>query len=215
MTKRKKIFISIGAVFLLFLSWTIWWNAHVTNSVETIVFDQVGDLEKRHVALLLGTSKYAKKGKINLYYQYRLDATAKLYKAGKIDYVLVSGDNSTIHYNEPTTMLKDLIAMGVPENCIIQDFAGFRTLDSMVRSKEVFGQQKVTVISQRFHVERALFLAKNKGIEAIGFCAQDVSKSYGFKTRVREYLARIKMFADLYILNKEPKFLGDPIEIPY
>ena len=215
MTKRKKIFISIGAVFLLFLSWTIWWNAHVTKSVETIVFDQVGDLEKRHVALLLGTSKYAKKGKINLYYQYRLDATAKLYKAGKIDYVLVSGDNSTIHYNEPTTMLKDLIAMGVPENCIIQDFAGFRTLDSMVRSKEVFGQQKVTVISQRFHVERALFLAKNKGIEAIGFCAQDVSKSYGFKTRVREYLARIKMFADLYILNKEPKFLGDPIEIPY
>ena len=214
MTKRKKIFISIGVAFLLFLSWTVWWNYHVSKSVEPLIYTDVAKLESRHVAVLLGTSKYAHKGRINLYYKYRLNATAKLYKTSKIDYVLVSGDNSTIHYNEPTTMLNDLVDMGIPENRIVQDFAGFRTLDSMVRSKEVFGQQKVIVISQRFHVERALFLAKNKGIDAIGFCAKDVSKSYGFKTRIREYFARIKMFADLYILKKEPKFLGEPIQIP-
>lgn len=190
------------------------WNWWVGYSVSDRVFDQETNLPDRHVGLLLGTSKYASTGRINLFYKYRLDATETLYRRGQIEFILVSGDNSTIHYNEPVTMKNDLIALGIPDSNIIEDFAGFRTLDSMIRSKAVFGQDQIVVISQRFHIERALFLAKARGIDAIGFCAEDVPASYGFKTSVREYFARIKMFIDLYILNKQPKFLGEPVQIP-
>ena len=186
----------------------------MSKSVQSQIATEAKDVKPVKVALLLGTSKYAKGGRINMYYKYRLQAVAQLYAAGKIEYVLVSGDNSTIHYNEPTTMLNDLIAMGIPKERIVQDFAGFRTLDSVVRAKEVFGQSKIIVVSQRFHVERAIFIAKRRGIEATGFCAKDVSASYGFKTQVREFFARGKMFIDLYLINKEPKFLGDPVQIP-
>lgn len=214
MNKAKRIFKIVlwtGSVLLLL---SIFWNVYVSQSVKSAIYTDWKEVEDRHVGLLLGTSKYLVSGQDNMYYKNRITAAAKLYKTGMIDYVLVSGDNATIYYNEPAVMLNDLIEEGVPKECIVQDFAGFRTLDSTVRSKKVFGQEKITVISQRFHVERALFLAKRFDINAIGFCADDVSMYYGIKTRVREHFARIKMFVDLYILNTQPKFLGDPIQIP-
>ncbi len=178
------------------------------------IYTEYETIPKRHVGLLLGTSKYARGGTVNLFYRYRMDAASKLFETNKIDFILVSGDNSTMQYNEPVTMKKDLVALGIPDSNVVEDFAGFRTLDSMVRSKKVFGQDRIMVISQRFHVERALFLGKARGIEAIGFCAQDVPMTYGMKTGIREHFARIKLFVDLYILNKQPKFLGEPIQIP-
>lgn len=206
-----KIFIYIGAVFLVL---SLVWNRYVSHSVKHLVYTDLSAVEDRHTGLLLGTSKYIATGIPNLYYKYRLETAAKLYQSGMIDYVLVSGDNATIYYNEPAVMLKDLVSAGVPKECIVQDFAGFRTLDSVVRSQKVFGEEKVTVISQRFHVERALFLARHYNIAAIGFCADDVDTFYGLKTMVREHFARVKLFIDLYILDTQPKFLGDPIEIP-
>lgn len=190
------------------------WNAYVSRSVKNLVHADISSIEDRHTGLLLGTSKYIATGKPNLYYEYRIASAAALYRTGMIDYVLVSGDNGTVYYNEPAVMLKDLVAAGVPKECIVQDFAGFRTLDSVVRSQKVFGEEKVTIISQRFHVERALFLAKHYNIAAIGFCADDVDAYYGAKTMVREHFARVKLFIDLYVLDTQPKFLGEPIEIP-
>lgn len=213
MTKFKKLILVATLVSVFMAAWSVWWYNHVSMVARSKI-ERFAEVKPQKVALLLGTSKYAKGGRINLYYQYRIEAVAKLYAAGKIDYVLVSGDNSTVYYNEPTTMLNDLIAKGIPADRIVQDFAGFRTLDSVVRAKKVFGQTQFIIVSQLFHVERALFIARKKGIQAKGFCAQDVTASYGFKTKVREYFARVKMFIDLYLINKEPKFLGDPVQIP-
>jgi SanA protein len=151
-------------------------------------------------------------GNINLYYKYRLEAAINLYNAKKITFVVISGDNGTKSYDEPTDFKEDLIKAGIPENKIYLDYAGFRTLDSVVRIKEIFGQTAVTIISQEFHNERAIYLAEHFNIKAIGFNAKDVSGRYGIKVQIREYLARVKVFVDI-IFDIEPKFLGDKITI--
>ncbi len=176
----------------------------VFNSTKEIPFNKVG--------LFLGTGKILSNGRINLYYKYRIEAAVELFKAGKIDFIIVSGDNSKKDYDEPSTIKEDLIKNGVPAKRIFLDYAGFRTLDSVVRCKEIFGQSSITIISQQFHNERAIYIAKRKDIDAVGFNAQDVNVRYGFKTRLREKFARVKMVLDL-IFGKKPKFLGEKIEI--
>ena len=109
-------------------------------------------------------------------------------------------------------MKNELINRGIPADKIYEDFAGFRTLDSVVRAKEIFGQNSYIIISQKFHNERAIYLAQKNGIEAFGFNAKDVNKYAGIKTKIREYLARTKVFVDFFI-GKEPKFGGEKIEI--
>ncbi|MEJ1222652.1 SanA/YdcF family protein [Sediminicola sp. 1XM1-17] len=170
------------------------------------------NIPKNKVGIILGTSKRLTTGKPNPYYHNRIAATVRLFNAKKIEFVLVSGDNATLNYNEPYTIKKDLIKAGIPEDRIFLDYAGFRTLDSMVRAKYVFGLDSVTVISQKFHNERAIFLAERKGLHAIGFNAKDITGSDGLKVRLREYFARVKVFIDL-TFNTQPKFYGKKIEI--
>ena len=143
-----------------------------------------------------------------MYFKYRINPAVELYRAGKIKHIIVSGDNSLKEYNEPKQMQQALIQKGVPESAITLDYAGFRTLDSVVRGKKVFGQQKFIIISQKFHIERALFIAHKYGIDAIGFAALDPPEKYSIKTKVREVFAKTKAVIDLYIINKKPKFLG-------
>ncbi|GEM49857.1 hypothetical protein DC3_54920 [Deinococcus cellulosilyticus NBRC 106333 = KACC 11606] len=162
--------------------------------------------------MLLGTSKFVGE-RINLFYQYRLDAAVELYQSQKIDYVLVTGDNSTVQYDEPTTMRNDLVQRGIPEDHIVLDYAGFRTLDSVVRANRVFGQEAFTVISQKFHNERAVYLARAHGLDAIGFNAQDVGGYGGMRVLLREQFARLAAILDVKVLNTQPKFLGEPIQI--
>ena len=161
---------------------------------------------------MLGTSPKLKNGNNNLYFDYRILAAVELYKAGKIKYILISGDNRREDYNEPEEMKKALMQKGIPEKFIYLDYAGFRTLDSVIRAKEVFGQNQLTIISQRFHNERAIYLAERNGINAIGYNAKDVNAYAGLKTNIRELLARVKMFIDLAI-DKQPHFLGGKIII--
>lgn len=127
--------------------------------------------------------------------------------------MIVSGDNSKKDYNEPEDMQLTLIQYGIPQDRIFMDFAGFRTLDSVVRAKEIFGQQKLIITSQKFHNERAVFLARKNGIEAYDYNAPDVNKYAGLKTNTREYAAKAKVYWDL-LLGVEPKFEGDRILIP-
>lgn len=176
------------------------------------MFDKVSDIPSNKVGLLLGTIKTLPSGRLNLYYKFRIDAAEKLYKAGKIQYILVSGDNSRKDYDEPSAIKDDLIARGIPENKIYLDYAGFRTLDSVVRCKEIFGQNSITVISQKFHNERAVCLAEHFDIEAVAYNAKGVKFRYGKKVVFREYLARTKMILDM-ILGVEPKFLGEKVVI--
>jgi len=124
---------------------------------------------------------------------------------------LASGDNLTSN-DELFVFKEDLIKLGIPADKIFLDYAGFRTLDSMVRAKEIFGQESITFISQKFHNERAIYLAEKFDIKAIGFNAKDVSSDYGRYTSFREYLARSKAVLDI-IIGTQPKFLGEKIEI--
>ncbi len=187
-------------------------NYYVNKSTQSRIFTSVTDIPKNKVGLLLGTGKYLENGNINLYYKYRIDAALKLFLAGKIDFILISGDNSKKEYDEPSMMKNDLIEKGVPVEKIYLDYAGFRTLDSVVRSKFIFGQNKITFISQKFHNQRAVFIANYFGIEAVAFNAKDVNSKYGFKTRLREVFARAKAVVDI-VFNIEPKFYGDKIII--
>ena len=184
----------------------------VAKTVSDKVFNSTIEIQNNKVGLILGTGKILSNGQINLYYKYRIEAAIELYEAGKIDYILVSGDNSTKDYDEPSTIKEDLIKKGIPSSKIFLDYAGFRTLDSVVRCKEIFGQYSITIISQEFHNKRAIYIAKWNDIEAVGFNAKDVNVHYGFKTMLRERFARVKMVLDL-IFGKKPKFLGEKIEI--
>lgn len=211
MKKKKVLKVTIALVMAMIFS-TFLSNYLIENNAEHKTFFSISNIKKNKVGLVLGTAKMLQNGYINLYYKYRLNAAIKLFKSGKIEYIVISGDNSTKTYDEPTDFKNDLIQAGIPENKIFLDYAGFRTLDSMVRVKEIFGQDAVTIISQQFHNERAIYLAEHFGIKAIGFNAKDVSNRYAFKVKVREYLARVKVFVDI-IFQVKPKFLGDKIEI--
>lgn len=184
----------------------------IVRNAENKIFDRVETCPKVTVALVLGTSKNNKKGKENKYFTYRIEAVVALFNAGKVTSILVSGDNGSKSYNEPTAMKNALIEAGIPEDQIHLDYAGFRTLDSMERALKVFGQKKVIVVSQRFHNERAIYLGEHFGMTVYGFNAKDVSASVGFKTQVRERFARMKVFWDI-IFGVESKFLGEPVQI--
>jgi SanA protein len=187
-----------------------WW---VEYANADRVYDHVADIPARPVGLLLGTSKWVANGRINLYFRNRIDAAVALYEAGKIQHIIASGDNHRRGYNEPMDMLETLLARGIPREAITLDYAGFRTLDSVVRANAVFSQTQFTIISQDFHNRRALFISQFYQLDAIAFNAQDVTHSVHLKTQLREYLARVKAVLDLYVLATQPRFFGDKVDI--
>lgn len=203
----------ILVLYTLIIYLAILANSFVNNFSDKYLYNYTLTVPKNDVGVLLGTSKYLTNGEYNLYFTYRMEAAEKLYFSNKINFILVSGDNATMAYNEPITIKSELVKRGIPEEKIVLDYAGFRTFDSMIRANKVFGQEQFTVISQPFHNERAVFIARKNGIEAIGFNAKDVSNQSGFKTQLREKFARIKVILDIYILNTQPKFLGEKIDI--
>jgi len=213
MRSIKNIIIFFLILFVLGILLTFWANHTIEYATEDYVTSSINKLPNEKVGLVLGTSKSLKNGNKNPYFFYRIEAAEELFKSGKIDYIIVSGDNSSQYYNEPEDMQTELIARGIPKTKIFLDFAGLRTLDSVVRAKEIFGQNSYLIISQRFHNERAVFLAQKKGIEAYGYNAKDVNKKAGFKTNLREYFARVKVFWDLFF-GVDPKFSGSKVVIP-
>jgi SanA protein len=205
---RKKL-VRIGFIlFMVPLSALLICNYLINSFAEGKTYSSTTQIPKNKVGLILGTSKRLIGGQPNPYYENRISATVALYNANKINFILVSGDNGSIYYNEPTTMKKDLVEKGIPAEHIFLDYAGFRTLDSMLRAKEVFGLTKITVISQKFHNERAIYIAEKKGLKAIGFNATDISLESGLRVQLREYFARVKVFLDL-ALKVQPRFYGD------
>lgn len=204
-----KIFLLLFVAGIIFI---IWSNFTIKDQTESFVTSDLSKLPIEKTGLLLGTSKILSNGAPNAYFVNRINAAAELYKSGKVQNIIVSGDNSQKDYNEPEEMKNELIKAGVPAEKIFEDFAGFRTLDSVFRAKEIFGQNSYIIISQRFHNERAVYLARKNGIEAFGYNAEDVNKYAGLKTNAREKLARAKVFWD-FIFGVEPKFGGDKILI--
>ena len=209
----KKI-LKWGFLFLLLLFVSICLsNYYVIKSTKTQLYTDIEKIPANNVALLLGASKKTVRGNDNLYFNYRIEAAAELYKAGKIKHIIVSGDNHKKEYDEATDMRDALMELGVPDSCITLDYAGFRTLDSMVRCLKVFKQKNITVISQEFHNQRATFIGNYYNMNVVAFNAKDVPSQYSLKTKIREYFAKFKAVIDLYITHKQPKFLGEEIEI--
>ncbi|HCN49000.1 MAG TPA: hypothetical protein DIT10_07890 [Chryseobacterium sp.] len=213
----KKIIKNIFKFFLLLLVAGIifiaWANYSIKKDSETYVSYHIAEVPKAKTALLLGTGKTLSNGMPNAYFDNRIKAATDLYKSGKVQYIIVSGDNSSKDYNEPEDMQAALVEQGIPQDKIILDHAGFRTLDSVVRAKDIFGQTELIIISQKFHNERAVFLARKNGMNAFGYNAEDVNKYAGLKTNLREYFAKAKVYWDL-LFGVEPKFGGEKIVIP-
>jgi len=205
-----KFFLLLFVAGIIFIAWA---NYSIKKNSDAFVSYSIADVPQTKTALLLGTGKNLNNGMPNAYFYNRILATVDLYKSGKIQYIIVSGDNSRKDYNEPEDMQIELIKNGIPQDRIFMDHAGFRTLDSVVRAKEIFGQTSLVIISQKFHNERAVFLAKQNGIDAFGYNAADVNKYAGFKTNLRECFAKAKAYWDL-IFGVQPKFRGDKILIP-
>lgn len=186
---------------------------YVSIYAEDYVYDSVLELPEDSVALVLGTTPRTSDGRRNIFFLNRINAAVELYESGKAQYFILSGDNSTEEYNEPEVMKQSLTEKGIPEDVITLDYAGFRTLDSMVRAKEVFGQEELIVVSQKFHNERAVFIGRSKGIDVVAFNAVSPEFEMAPRPFLREVLARVNMLWDLFINDTDPKFLGEPVEV--
>lgn len=182
-------------------------DVYMSKMAQKDIYNDVKKVPAKKTALLLGTAKYMIGGGKNYFYTYRIRAAAELYKAGKVKRILVSGDHSTKYYNETGKMQKDLIKAGIPRENITLDHLGLRTLDSIIRAEAIFDLKDYIIVTQRFHLERALFIAKAKGQKVIGFAAKDIpGTAAAYRMKAREYLARAKAFLDVYILNTPPKY---------
>jgi SanA protein len=199
---------SIAAAALLFLAH--WW---IQRTASHYVIGQMAGLPHNSVGLVLGTSAFTKGSFRNPHFENRIEAAANLFRMRLVRHLLLSGDNGTRGYDEPAEMERSLLARGVPINSLTRDDAGFRTLDSVARARKVFGLQRVTIITDRFHCYRAVFLARHFGLQAVAFPSEEVSFEHSKKARLREWLADVKACLDIYLLHTQPKFVGKPIVI--
>lgn len=187
-------------------------EVRVEGAARGRLYDDVQALPARRAGLVLGTSPTTD-GRPNLYYQYRLDAAVAAYRAGKVRDLILSGDNSRVNYDEPSAMRRDLIARGLPAARLQRDYAGFRTLDSVARARSIFGQSGFTVISQPFHNARAVYLARARGLDGVvALNARDVAGAGGWRTQLRERLARVQAILDV-AFGTQPKFGGPPVAL--
>lgn len=215
MSKWRKVFWGglVGFVLLLLLlAIGNWW---VIRSTQSDVYSDYSGLPTNPVGLVLGTSSRLSNGLPNPFFDNRMQVAADLYKLGKLSHIIVSGDNRTKFYNEPLEMKRALVNLGVPDSVITLDYAGLRTLDSVIRSKEIFGQNRITIITQPFHSYRAIFISRYYDIEAVAVVADGPDRETSPKVYIREYFARAKAILDLYVLKTSPRHLGDkePIAI--
>lgn len=186
-------------------------NRACQQAANGLIYRSVETVPQNDVALVLGTSKMTAWGSTNLHFNQRIAAAAALYRSGKVRHLLVSGDNHVAGYDEPTDMRNALVAAGVPTNAITCDYAGFRTLDSVVRAQQVFGLTRFTIVTEEFHCARALWIARQLDLDAVAFAAPDVdSARWTLRVKVREIFARAWCGIDLYILHRRPHFPGPP-----
>jgi len=187
----------LGTVFVLLC------NVWVVVSTRPQSYFLVDSLPSNQVGLVLGTSKTTSDGQENLYFKYRMEAAARLFNEGKVKSLILSGNNDSKYYNEPLDMERAMLKLGVPKSALQLDYAGYRTFDSVIRSKYLFKQDHITIISQDFHNARALYIAQSEGLDAVSFAAQDVPAGYSLRTLIREYLARPKAVVDVHFYRPE------------
>ncbi|WP_238784400.1 SanA/YdcF family protein [Blattabacterium cuenoti] len=190
--KIKRIFfIIISSILFCYFGISLWSVKKNYDYIDYIPYNTFG--------VVLGTSKYLHGGGINVYFKYRMDAVLFLFHHKKIRYIIVSGDNIDKNYNEPNMMKNELIKKGISSHFIYEDFYGINTLHSIFRVYKIFNQKKFTIISQKFHNERAIFIGNCLGLDVIGFNAK--SLSFDSKMHIREILSRIKVLWDIFLIT--------------
>lgn len=195
---------------------TIYNYQRMVDDAKSTIYTSVQEVPEKKAALVLGCSKYLSNGNKNYFYKYRIEAAVKLFKAGKVKAIVVSGDNGSKSYDEPTQMHDDLVKAGIPSKYIQLDYAGFRTLDSIVRAKAIFDLEDYIIVSQRFHLERAIYIAKAKNQKVVGFVAKGFANTiWAKRMKRRELLARVKALLDLNVFGVEPKFYGEKVKVTY
>lgn len=200
--RRQILYFSIAILVILAIIVALC-NISVDRNAEGRTFSNINDVPTMQTALLLGTNPKTRDGKRpSSFYLARINATAELYKHGKFRQLIISGDKRE-GYDEPQTMRHDLIERGVPDSIIMMDGQGYRTLLSLRNSKQYFGVHDMIIISQKWHNERSIFLADKMNIKAVGYNADDVRHPRAIWTHIRELLARVKLFIDLYVTHRE------------
>lgn len=190
------------------LAFTVWSNLRILHDHRDRLYDSTTAIPPREIGIVLGTSPSLGDGSPNPFFTYRIDAAVALFRAGKVRHLIVSGSNPDPSYNEPAAMRAALVRRGIPDSAITSDFAGLRTLDTVIRARDVFAAGPCTFITQRAHAARALEIASARGIDAIGFCARDVDSAASLRFRLREIIARDVAIIDLYLIHRQPRFPG-------
>jgi SanA protein len=212
---RLSLFVkTCAALATLAVLWLGAASLFVTRAARGRTYSDSNAIPARRVGLVLGCSRLLGDGRRNTFFDNRIQAAAQLFRAHKVGYFVVSGDNHVRGYDEPRDMKDALVQTGVPADRIYCDYAGFRTLDSIVRAREIFGLTEITVISQEFHNQRAIAIGRYRGVDAIGFNAAEVDAYNSFKTKCREQVARANMLLDLFVFRRSPRFLGGKVAIP-
>ena len=198
--------ITVLIVAILFIVGSNLW---VYFSTQDYIYDSIEAVPKTKIALVLGTSPKLMTGEPNPFFEERITTAARLLEEGRVKHIIVSGDNRTKYYNEPIKMYNALLELGVKKENINLDYAGLRTLDSIIRCKEIFGQDDIIIITQPFHSHRALFISKYYNMRAFALSQTDIPADFSYKVKLREYLARALAVLDLYVFHSQPKYLGE------
>lgn len=208
-----KLWRKVAIAFLVLLVAFVATNFWIVRAAHDSIYTDISTVPKNDVGLVLGTGPFTAKGNTNLHFAVRVEAAANLYRSGKVKHLLLSGDNHIRGYDEPTEMKNALLKLGVPDSAMTLDYAGLRTLDSMERARKIFGQTKITLITEPFHAARSVFLARHFGLEPIVFCAEQLPAMWTNNMVVREAAARIVAVLDCYVWHRGARHLGEPITI--
>ncbi|MCK2182457.1 SanA/YdcF family protein [Halomonas getboli] len=211
----RGLLMSLGVLallaILLFVGINLWMLAETRGRIDHGI-DQCGP---ERVGIVFGTSHWTRSGHRNPHFEGRMQAAARLYRDRRVEHLLLSGDNSTRYYNEPVTMWRDLRGREVPDAAMTLDYAGFSTFDTLSRARDVFDVDRALLVTQSWHLPRALFIAEALGIEAHGCAAPERASEGVLWLRAREWVARVATLGDLYVWGRDPHFLGpeEPLNI--
>lgn len=211
----KIILMTHGALLLLVALLFVGANLWVLGKTHARIEHELPLCGPERVGIVFGTSHWTRSGVRNPYYDARIHAASRLNRLGRVEHLLLSGDNRTRQYNEPVTMWRDLRRQHVRDEDMTLDYAGFSTFDTLSRARDVFGVQKVLLITQSWHLPRALFIADALGLEARGCSAPSRPAAGQWRLEAREWVARAATVGDLYLWGREPYFLGplEPLQV--
>jgi SanA protein len=214
MKRRRQVIGTVALALVGLVLGALLATRHISAVAAPFVKAAARDLPEVRVGLVLGCSAKMTDGRENLFFARRISAASELFRAGRVQYLLLSGDNSRADYDEPGEMRRALVRAGVPASRLVLDHAGFRTLDSVMRAKDVFGLEEVIVVSQHFHNERAVYLARAHGLKAFGFDAQGVGGLEGARIALREAVSRTFAVLDVNVFHTKPHFDGPRETLP-